>query len=234
VRRGTLLVGAALAAAALALAVWLPGPSLCLPPICRAPVGVSWPFNPAGLSGPRVVAVFAFFVLLAGLLALVIRRGSLRPKLLVGVPVAVALALVVVDASSPLGRWYGTDGRLLGPDGHPFVMSVELGPGHCGWQHVAFLTMAWPLDRPIEGPFMMSDPRTRVYVWQTGSAYPRTSLAGTPGTLELTPADARYTGLHRGSWQLWVSPSRLGNGVFLASGDAVERWAYVSSFVDCA
>jgi hypothetical protein len=49
--------------------------------------------------------------------------------------------------------------------------------------------MAWPLDRPVPGAYM-SDRRTKVYVWQTGTAYPSHGLATTPDTVAQLPADA--------------------------------------------
>lgn len=119
------------------------------------------------------------------------------------------------------------------PDGRPLVISVEAGSSHCGWQHVVFLAMAWPLHRPVRGPFM-SDARTHVYVWQPDHAYPSSSLATTPRVVERMPSDARYTGLHRGPWQLWVSPSRIEFAVFLKSDQTIQRWPFVSKFVGCA
>ncbi len=77
-----------------------------------------------------------------------------------------------------VGTWYGPGGSPV-PDGRPLVLSVEAGASHCGWQHVVFLAMAWPLDRPVRGGFM-SDPRTYVYIWQPDDAYPSSSLATTP------------------------------------------------------
>jgi hypothetical protein len=232
VKRPVILAVLALAAAVF-VAVSFQGPALCLPPICHLPVSPSWPFNPAGLSGVRIAAVFVAFFLMAVLLAVALRRWTRWPTLLIGVPVAILLSVLVVDGASPIGRWYAADGTPLNPDGHPLVLSVELGSGHCGWQHVAFLALAWPPDRPVPGGFM-SDPRTKSYVWQTTSAYPPSSLATTPGVVARLPADAEDTGLHRGTWKLWVSPAQLTTGVFLTSGDTIEHWAFISRFVGCA
>jgi hypothetical protein len=119
--------------------------------------------------------VFVAFLLMAALLAVALRRWTRWPTLPIGVPVAILLSVLVVDGASPIGRWYAADGTPLNPDGHPLVLSVELGSGHCGWQHVAFLALAWPRHRPVPGAFM-SDPRTKSYVWQTTSAYPPSSF----------------------------------------------------------
>jgi hypothetical protein len=214
------------------LALVLPGAALCLPPGCSPPLAPSWPFKPAGISGVRIGAVFAFFLLAAVLIAIAARRWTRWPTLVVGAPLALVLSATVVGGASPVGQWYAGDGTAL-PTGHPLVLSVEAGPGHCGEQNVAFLTMAWPLDRPVAGPFM-SARRTRVYVWQTSTGYPSRGLATTPGTAARLPSDARDTGLHRGSWHLWVSESELTTGVYLRSGSTIERWAYVSTFFGCA
>jgi hypothetical protein len=131
-----------------------------------------------------------------------------------------------------VGTWYGPGGSPV-PDGEPLVLSVEAGASHCGWQHVVFLAMAWPLDRPVRGAFM-SDPRTHVYAWQPDDAYPSSSLATTPRVVATMPRDARYTGLHRGPWQLWVSPSRIEFAIFLKSDKTIQRWPFVAKFVGCA
>ena len=221
------LIGAAVAATA------LPGPALCLPPGCDLPISISWPFGPAGLSGLRILSVFVVFLLTAILVAVVLGSRRRRRTLLIGIPVAIVLSWVVVDGASPIGQWFAADGTPLSSEGHPLVLSVERGSGHCGWKGVGFLSLAWPLDRPVPGAFM-SNPRTKVYVRQTTSAYPVTSLATTPAIVASMPKDARDTGLHRGSWKLWVSPSQLTRAVFLSSGDTIERWSFVSKFVGCA
>jgi hypothetical protein len=130
-----------------------------------------------------------------------------------------------------VGTWYGPGGSPV-PDGQPLVLSVEAGASHCGWQDVVFLAMAWPLDRPVRGGFM-SDPRTHVYAWQPDDAYPSSSLTTTPRVVATMPSDARYTGLHRGPWQLWVSPSWIEFAVFLKSDTTIQRWPFVAKFVGC-
>ena len=149
--------------------------------------------------------------------------------------VVLALLLTACASAHPddrVGTWYGP-GQSPIPDDRPLVLSVEAGSSHCGWDRVIFLTMAWPLDRPVRGP-SMGDPRTHVYVWQRDSAYPPSSLATTPATVSAMPSDARYTGLHRGPWQLWVSRSLLETAVFLKAGNTIQRWPFVTDAVFCA
>lgn len=145
---------------------------------------------------------------------------------------ALALLLAACATDDRVGPWYGP-GESPVPDGRPLILSVEAGSSHCGWGEVVFLAMAWPLDRPVRGGFM-SNPRTRVYVWQPDSAYPQSSLATTPAVVSRMPSDARYTRLHRGSWQLWVSPSRIDTAVFLKGDTTIQRWPFVNKFVGCA
>lgn len=215
-----------------AVAIVLPGPALCLPPRCSLPPSPAWPLKPAGLNGGRIAAVFAFFLILAVLIAVAARRWTRWPTAALSVPIALLVAATVVGGASPIGQWYRPDGTPV-PTGHPLVLAIYTGSSHCGWQNVAFLDMAWPLDRPVPGPYL-SSPRTTTYVWQTDPAYPTKGLVTTPSMVPQLPADARDTGLHRGSWHLWVSPSELATGVYLKSGSTIERWAYVSTFFGCA
>jgi hypothetical protein len=92
--------------------------------------------------------------------------------------------------------------------------------------------MAWPLDRPVPGGFG-SDPRTRVYVWQTDEAYPTDSLATAPKVVEEMPSDAADTGFHRNDWQLWISEAEFDEAVYLTDGDTIERWAHAKDSLGC-
>jgi hypothetical protein len=146
--------------------------------------------------------------------------------------VVLALSAAACTPGDPrVGTWYDGDGSPV-PDGRPLVLSVEAGSDHCSWQRVVFMTMAWPLSEPVRGP-SMSDPRTRIYVWEPDGAYPLSSLTMKPREVGSMPANARYTGLHRGSWQLWISHSMLDTAVYVTDGETIQAWARVARFVGC-
>jgi hypothetical protein len=79
----------------------------------------------------------------------------------------------------------------------------------------------------------MEDPRTRVYVWHPSGVEPPTTLATTPSLVPSVPADASYSGIHRGPWQLWVSPSMSKTAIFMTDGDTIQRWAFATAGVGC-
>ncbi len=112
-------------------------------------------------------------------------------------------------------------------------MQVVRGSDHCSWEHVLFMSIAWPLDQPV-ATYEEWDGRVRTYVWQTDDAYDRENLATEPATVMSMPVDAYYTDLHRGSWELWISPAHLDRAVFVTDGDTIQRWAFAEIEPACA
>jgi hypothetical protein len=144
------------------------------------------------------------------------------------------LAVVATACAGPtgqIGTWYDRDGSPV-PEGNPLVLHLWRGSDHCDWQDSLFVAIAWPLIRPVPAP-SMGDPRTRVYVWHPEGAEAPITLSTTPSLVRSMPAEARYSGIHRGSWQLWVSPSMSKTAIFMTDGDIIQRWAFATSGVGC-
>ena len=130
-----------------------------------------------------------------------------------------------------IGTWYDRDGSPV-PEGNPLVLHLWRGSDHCDWQDSLFVAIAWPLSRPVPGSYMGS-PRTRVYVWHPNGVESPTTLATTPSIVQAMPADARDSGIHRGPWRLWISPSMSKTAIFMTDGDIIQRWAFATTGVGC-
>jgi len=144
------------------------------------------------------------------------------------------IALVAALGAAPLvtAAWQDDgDARIVwnGPD-HPLegspnpLQAVEdLGPEHCGWQTVRFLTVP---AVEIPGRELLTGDRA-IYHSLT---YVRSSarvLAHTQGDFEpkpALPADAVRTPYTNGDRQLWFSSSEATLGAYIVEGDNVERW----------
>ena len=48
------------------------------------------------------------------------------------------------------------------------------------------------------------------------------------------PPDAFDTGLHRGDWYLWISPSQADKYIYVVNGDRAERWTRSHGDTACA
>ena len=132
---------------------------------------------------------------------------------------------VAYTTAGLVGPWQDSAGNTV-PDGtnpaddHALLLHVLRGAEHCGWGSVIFLHTSWPLGTVTHGG---SD--WRQYVRDPdgalGEAY---GLSGPYDDNVTLPANATYSGYHRGTWQLWTSPSDADRAVYLVHNNAVERW----------
>lgn len=127
------------------------------------------------------------------------RRLALGLAALLGGAIAVA-------CSSDENEWLDANEWV------PMAQTVVRAADHCGWDDAEFLRVYPELD------IYVRDPKDRV----PGKAVPY------EGEAEL-PADAAYTGIHKGNQQIWVSPS-ASESIFIVTeykifGEKrVERW----------
>ena len=131
---------------------------------------------------------------------------------------------------SPVGIWYDETGSPLPnglPGGEPLVLHVMTGHEHCGWQRVLFLSMGWP-----PGTKVGTSGGYHQYVRDPRGVLDRVQLAGSFVAGTELRADARYTGLERGPWRLWVVPGDQG-AVFVVNGSYAERWPRTDRVVVC-
>jgi hypothetical protein len=131
------------------------------------------------------------------------------------------------------GVWYDGEGAAL-PDGSPSsegtVLFVFRGSKQCQWGSATFMHVGWPLGTAANS---LGD--WRQYVRDPEGLFDDGALR--VGFLSNTalPDDAADTGYHRGSWQLWVSPSQADDAVFVVNETtgAVERWGRSSERIIC-
>ena len=108
------------------------------------------------------------------------------------------------------------------------ILMLKAGPEHCGWEHVAILTMGIPLGREFT-----TEEESRTYVRDhAGRLADRLAGPFVPSVTLLD--DAIFTGYRYGSNQLWISPSAADDMVFLVRGTVVERWPRVRMSITCA
>ena len=150
---------------------------------------------------------------------------------LVAAALAVGFGLYLRHANSVVGVWSDANGNRL-PDGtsdpskgFPLVIHTFNGDSHCDWESVVFLHMSWPPGTVLTGTVgddfgagrfrqYVRDPNGVLGNWFARNFNPDASL----------PRDARPTGLNRGPWELWISPSEADRAVFLLNDGKAERW----------
>jgi hypothetical protein len=106
------------------------------------------------------------------------------------------------------------------------VIHTMNGLSHCDWESVVFLDMSWPpgtiVGEHIRDGFAKGT--YRQYVRDPDGVLEDFEFATTFAENAPLPSDARPTGLHRGPWQLWVSPSESDRAAYLVKGGKAERW----------
>src|SRR5262249_30326047 len=107
-------------------------------------------------------------------------------------------------------------------DGHRGRSEVEIDTG-CG----EVLFVDWPVGTPHT-----PDVESHWFLRDRYNNFPPGQLDGETDLHTTLPPDARDTGLRRGTWQLWLSPSKP--GAWLRSADVTERWSYVAQQFGCA
>lgn len=144
-----------------------------------------------------------------------------------------ALGALMVACVSPFaGPWLGPAGQVVPDyDGRRLTLDVVEGPNECELDDVVVMTMGWPVGEPAtfkSGEFRqyVRDPGGHLRGWGpiAGSFDPDAPL----------PADAGYSGYHRGAWQLWISESQAARYVYLVSDERAERWPRFRGRIACA
>jgi hypothetical protein len=148
---------------------------------------------------------------------------------LAGAVVIIGVLFYQWRANSIVGPWTDANGKRL-PDGtsdarngFPLVIHTFNGDGHCDWESVVFLHISWP-PGTVYGP-VGDDSRAgrfRQYVRDPNGALGNLARHFDPNAS--LPRDARPTGLHRGPWELWISPAEAERAVYLLKDGQVERW----------
>jgi hypothetical protein len=131
-----------------------------------------------------------------------------------------------------LGRPWFFDGEIV----PPYVLSLEPGPGHCGWDDMLLLGMNRELGQPKGSEATdvqyVRDPRNR---WAPGSTNPAPNA--TLGRFEPSvtpPADIAFTGYtYVDGMELWRSASATDALVFLRRGDVWEQWPRLQLLAGC-
>ncbi len=181
---------------------------------------------------------------LLGLVAvLAITVVALGGIVLRGAPVASPAASAggsVPSASLPLPPPdTGALGRLWTHDGEqvPFyVLGLQPGPGHCGWDGILFLTMSIQLGQRAEtadDEFQyVRDPTNRWVAEPTDGSGWMTLGRFEPSVAK--PADAVFTGYtYPDGMELWRSEAASNALIFLRRGDIWEQWPRSRTPIAC-
>ena len=118
--------------------------------------------------------------------------------------------------------WY-RDGRQVSS----FELNTNAGPDHCGWQSATFMTVGWPIPRVSE-----TIAEARQFIRDPYGAV-NSSLRDRLVLNAVMPADARRTGYHHGSLELYVSATN-DDAVFVVSPRGTERWPRSDPPIACA
>jgi hypothetical protein len=220
-----LIGGVTLVIAGLVLVSVMPGPDPCLPLRCLSPpIGFALPIGPGGMTGAQIATLVLFLV--GGAVLIVRAITSRRWIIAIAATSAVLIAAFMVNAASPIGPWRTAHDSSIGFGQRPFIADITRGPSHCGQQRTAFLTMAWPPGSEIDGQ-RFPPSASRDFAWNDRNDLTGMSPTGDAMLTDELPADAVDTGLRRGSWELWTSPSLGDAAMFLKSGAYIQRWPRV-------
>jgi hypothetical protein len=107
------------------------------------------------------------------------------------------------------------------------VISARDYLGTCSWETALFLEVGWPL-----GTVAATSETTRLFVRDPEGIFADVESERFDAQAEL-PTDAKHTGFHRGTWELWTSASIADRAVFLVNGSTVEKWPLLPSAPQC-
>ena len=144
-----------------------------------------------------------------------------------GIRTASPLASVAIAFDSPPaypGYEWTRDGKTVPRE----EIAASAGPGHCGWQSATFLSIGWP-----PGTFANTAALARQYVRDpqgaiSGSLRQRLAMNIDP------PRDARPTGYHLGSIEIYLSPSDQDEAIYVVGPRGAERWPRSDPMTLCA
>jgi hypothetical protein len=106
------------------------------------------------------------------------------------------------------------------------IISMLVGPGHCGWESALMLTMGWPIGEK------MHSRTSRQFVRDPEHLFADQSLAEYLPSVRL-PADAYFSELTYGEDELWVSNDTIETRIFVVRSDVVEQWPRVRERIGC-
>ncbi|MDP8955914.1 MAG: hypothetical protein M3N24_03015 [Actinomycetota bacterium] len=165
------------------------------------------------------------------------KLGPRRAAVVAAVAVILSVVLLVLlnRRSDFAGQWYDRNDRPVpnGDEGEGLVLDVDTGDGHCDWENVVFMDLAWPVGSVIRGG--PNRPNVRQYIRNPGPGHvPQQGLPETYVADASLPTDAFDTGFHRGGWHLWISPSQADRYIYVVSEDRTERWTRSRGYTICA
>lgn len=134
------------------------------------------------------------------------------------------------DISTVLGVWVDGSGNPVPGVWNEVdrtVISARYFLGTCDWANALFLEVGWPL-----GSVATTDEDTRLFVRDPDGMFADVTSQTFDPQAEVPP-DAIYSGYHRGTWELWTSPSVADSAVFLVNGRTVERWPLLPTTPQC-
>lgn len=108
-------------------------------------------------------------------------------------------------------------------DGHVLQTLVPSGFAltHCGAQGDVFLVMGWPLGlRPHD----ISEERFYIRNPSDGAKYELKMLLADFAWNVTPPTDARFTGYHNSTFELWLAPSDQDVVAYIKTRGHFERW----------
>lgn len=138
-------------------------------------------------------------------------------------------------ASAFTTTWYDAQGRPAerGQDrNRKFEVQAFVGPRHCDWESVVFLSIVWPLGTTYHtGP---DAPPIYEYVrdpdGKLGDLHPDQAL----DLDAVMPQEAVFTGYHTDQSELWFGPDEGERFVYLDTDHGVERWPRAVEPPGCA
>jgi hypothetical protein len=137
-------------------------------------------------------------------------------------PVATVASAFDVPSTYPGYHWM-RDGALASE----FEVTTIAGPDHCGWGSATMMFIGWP------PPTVASTAdRARQFIRDPLGIFGDRLHAPLRRDLRL-PADARATGYHYGSLEIFVSPSDA-DGIYVVSPRDAERWPASDPMILCA
>ena len=130
-----------------------------------------------------------------------------------GTPISTVAAAFDSPPGYPGYRW-ARDGNTVST----FELATSAGPDHCGWQSATFLTIGWP-----PGTVSSTAAGAHLYIRDPHGAVGASYRDGLVLHASL-PSDARPTGHHHGSIEIYVSPSDQDGAIYVVGADGAERW----------
>jgi hypothetical protein len=107
------------------------------------------------------------------------------------------------------------------------VIATFAGPKHCGMQDSTLLVVGWPLGHP--------EPNVSAARWyvRNPAAFEQQELLAEFGASVTPPKDARNTGYHNSTFELWLAPSDQDAAAYIKTAGHFELWPRARHSLDC-